>query len=183
MFSALPLFWTAGLNTAMGSTLAAGGCWVMQETFEPGAALALMARERVTEPYSLTHQTRALAEHPDWATTDLSALRCVYGKARTPVIRWRAIPGGSCRWGGACRDVRSSAPTVRHAAQAGRSVTVPCCPARLRVVDPETGKVLGVDDEGELCVSGATRMLGYLGRSPEECFDEDGFFPPATPAT
>jgi acyl-CoA synthetase (AMP-forming)/AMP-acid ligase II len=49
--------------------------------------------------------------------------------------------------------------------------------ARLRVVDPESGTLLGVDQEGELCVSGATRMLGYLGRSPDECFDEDGFFP------
>ena len=43
MWTALPMFWTAGLNTAMGATLAAGGCWVMQETFEPGQALALMA--------------------------------------------------------------------------------------------------------------------------------------------
>ena len=42
---------------------------------------------------------------------------------------------------------------------------MPCCPARLRVVDPDTGKLLGVDEEGELCVSGATRMLGYLGRA------------------
>ena len=31
MWTALPMFWTAGLNTAMGATLAAGGCWVMQE--------------------------------------------------------------------------------------------------------------------------------------------------------
>ena len=30
------MFWTAGLITAMGPILAAGGCWVMQETFEPG---------------------------------------------------------------------------------------------------------------------------------------------------
>jgi acyl-CoA synthetase (AMP-forming)/AMP-acid ligase II len=89
MFSALPLFWTAGLNTAMGATLAAGGCWVMQEVFEPGAALALLARERVTEPYTLPHQTVALAEHPDWQATDLSSLRCVYGKsafARHPTV-------------------------------------------------------------------------------------------------
>ena len=81
VWTALPVFWTAGLNTVMGSTLAGGACWVMQETFEPGAALALMARERVTEPYSLPHQTAALAEHPGWETTDLSSLRCVFGKS------------------------------------------------------------------------------------------------------
>src|SRR5581483_6259009 len=59
LWTALPIFWTAGLNTAMGATLAGGGCWVMQEVFEPGEALALMARERVTEPYALPHQTAA----------------------------------------------------------------------------------------------------------------------------
>ena len=36
MWTALPLFWTAGFNTAVGATLAAGGCWVAQEAFEPG---------------------------------------------------------------------------------------------------------------------------------------------------
>ena len=96
MWSALPLFWTAGLNTAMGSTLAAGGCWVMQETFEPGAALALMARERVTEPYTLPHQTGALEEHPDWATTDLSSLtlRVRQVGLRPPPDASRATPAG-----------------------------------------------------------------------------------------
>ena len=34
----------------------------------------------------------------------------------------------------------------------------------------------GVDQAGELAVGGATRMLRYLGRSAEECFDADGFF-------
>ena len=77
LWTALPMFWTAGLHTAMGATLAAGGCWVMQESFAAGEALRLMERERVTEPYCLPHQTAALEEHPDWLRTDLSSLRCV----------------------------------------------------------------------------------------------------------
>jgi fatty-acyl-CoA synthase len=180
MFSALPLFWTAGLNTAVGATLAAGGCWVAQETFEPGAALALMARERVTEPYTLPHQTVALAEHPDWAATDLSSLRNVYGKgafARHPRVEgdpgW-IMPVG---WGMSetCAFV-SAHPwdTPRARAKVGHGALLPG--ARLRVVDPDTGRALGIDEEGELCVAGATRMLGYLGRPPEACFDRDGFF-------
>ncbi|HEX6422616.1 MAG TPA: class I adenylate-forming enzyme family protein [Acidimicrobiales bacterium] len=181
MFSALPLFWTAGFNTAVGATLAAGGCWVGQETFDPGSALALMARERVTEPYTLPHQTAALAEHPDWATTDLSSLRCVYGKgayARHPRVAgdpgW-IMPVG---WGMSetCAFVCAHpSDTPRERARVGHGHLLPG--ARLRVVDPGTGRLLGVDEEGELRVSGATRMLHYLGRSPDECFDEDGFFP------
>jgi acyl-CoA synthetase (AMP-forming)/AMP-acid ligase II len=180
VFSALPLFWTAGFNTAVGATLAAGGCWVAQETFDPTAALALMARERVTEPYTLPHQTAALAEHPDWATTDLSSLRCVYGKgayARHPRVDgdpgW-IMPVG---WGMSetCAFVSAHpSDTPRPRAAVGHGALLPG--ARLRVVDPVTGARLGVGEEGELCVSGATRMLRYLGRSPEECLDDDGFF-------
>jgi fatty-acyl-CoA synthase len=180
VFSALPLFWTAGFNTAVGATLAAGGCWVAQETFEPAAALALMARERVTEPYTLPHQTATLAAHPDWASTDLSSLRCVYGKgayARHPGVDgdtgW-IMPVG---WGMSetCAFVCAHpSDTPRERAKVGHGALLPG--ARLRVVDPDTGRPLGVDEEGELCVSGATRMLGYLGRSPDECFDADGFF-------
>lgn len=180
MFSALPLFWTAGFNTAVGATLAAGGCWVAQETFDPAAALALMARERVTEPYTLPHQTAALAEHPDWETTDLSSLRCVYGKgayARHPRVDgdtgW-IMPVG---WGMSetCAFICAHpSSTPRERVKVGYGALLPG--ARLRVVDPDSGQLLGVNEEGELCVSGATRMLGYLGRAAEECFDEDGFF-------
>jgi fatty-acyl-CoA synthase len=180
MFSALPLFWTAGFNTAVGATLAAGGCWVGQETFEPGAALALMARERVTEPYTLPHQTGALVEHPDWATTDLSALRCVYGKgayARHPSVRpdpgW-IMPVG---WGMSetCAFVCAHpSDSPREQMKDGHGWLLPG--VRLRVVDPDSGRLLGPDETGELCVSGATLMLGYLATPREACFDADGFF-------
>ena len=137
MWTALPLFWTAGMNTAMGATLAAGGCWIMQEGFDPGEALRLMARERVTEPYTLPHQARALAEHPDWLTTDLSALRQVYGKSvftRHPTVQRRpelADAGGLGHVGdlrlrlGARQQRRSR----DHAAQPGPH---PCPAASLR---------------------------------------------------
>lgn len=180
LFSALPLFWTAGFNTAVGATLAAGGCWVAQEAFEPGTALALLERERVTEPYTLPHQTAALAEHADWERTDLSALRCVFGKgayARHPSVDgdpgW-IMPVG---WGMSetCAFVCAHpSDTPRERAKVGHGALLPG--TRLRVVDWTTGEPLGVDEEGELCVAGATRMLGYLGRAAEDCFDEDGFF-------
>lgn len=180
MFSALPLFWTAGLNTAVGSTLAAGGCWVAQESFDAATALALMSRERVTEPYTLPHQTVALAERPEWATTDLSALRCVYGKsayARHPSVT------GDTGWimpvgyglSETCSFVCSHpSDTPREVAKVGSGRLLPG--VRLRVVDPETGRPLPAGAEGELAVAGPTRMLGYLGRPAAETFDADGFF-------
>jgi acyl-CoA synthetase (AMP-forming)/AMP-acid ligase II len=180
MFSALPLFWTAGLNTAMGSTLAAGGCWVMQETFEPAAALKLMERERVTEPYTLPHQTQALAEHPDWKNTDLSSLRCVYGKsafARHPTVQgdpgWFMPVGYGLSETCAFFSSHTSA-TTRDVAK--RSMGRLLAGNELRVVDPTTGAAVEEGGWGELAVRGPTLMRRYLGRTPEECFDAAGFF-------
>ena len=90
------------------------------------------------------HQTAALAEHPDWASTDLSALRCVYGKgayARHPRVEgdpgW-IMPGGLGHVG----DVRlREAPTPHAPRSAPRSDTVPLLPgAGWWWVDPAYGE-------------------------------------------
>lgn len=180
MWTSLPVFWTAGLNTAMGSTLAAGGCWVMQEHFEAGAALALMERERVTEPYTLPHQTATLEEHPGWAETDLSSLRCVFGKsvfARHPLVRgdtaWNMpVAYGLSETCTGFASHRSDTPRELLRASSGRLLPG----NRLRVVDPDDGRELGPGEIGELTISGPTLMLGYVGRDARECFDGAGFF-------
>lgn len=180
MWTALPLFWTAGINTAMGSTLAAGGCFVMQEGFDAGVALRLMERERVTEPYTLPHQAKALEEHADWLGTDLSSLTCVYGKSvfnRHPTVsgdpNW-LMPVGyglseTCAFFAAhC----SSDPKQQLRESIGRLL-----PGNvLRVVDPASGQTLGPGGEGELLIKGPTLMERYIGKTRAECLDEDGFF-------
>jgi fatty-acyl-CoA synthase len=180
MWSALPLFWTAGLNTAVGATLAAGGCWVVQETFEPGAALALMAREQVTEPYTLPHQTGTLEEHPDWATTDLSSLTSVFGKsafARHPSVTgdttWM-MPVGYGLSETCAFFFSHSWSTPRELTKQSMGRLLPG--NQLRVLDPDTGRALGPGELGELAIKGPTLMRRYLGKTADECFDADGFF-------
>ncbi|GAC1311611.1 MAG: AMP-binding protein [Acidimicrobiales bacterium] len=180
MWTALPMFWTAGMNTAMGATLAAGGCWVMQEGFDAGQALRLMARERVTEPYTLPHQTAALEEHPEWEETDLSSLTCVFGKsafARHPRVTgdtsWNMpVAYGLSETCAIFITHRSDTPRELMKQSMGRLLPG----NRLRVVDPESGAVLGPDQDGELAISGPTLMEHYLHRTRDVCFDPDGFF-------
>lgn len=180
MWTSLPMFWTAGLNTALGATLAAGGCWVMQEWFEPGAAIELMARERVTEPYTLPHQTAALEEHPAWAVADLSSLRSVYGKsafARHPSVdgdkAWNMpVAYGLSETCTGFASHYSSTPRELLKASSGRLIPE----SRLRVVDPDDRHELDENEIGELTIAGPTVMMRYVGYDREECFDELGYF-------
>ncbi|MEY2468887.1 MAG: hypothetical protein QOF21_1585 [Actinomycetota bacterium] len=168
LWMAFPIFWTAGLNTGMGALLASGGCWVMQEAFEPHEALALMARERVTEPYCLPHQIGALAELPEWETTDLSSLKYVFGKsafARHPKVdgdtNWQLPVGYGLS--------ETCAYFVAHPADAGRDA-LKSSTGRLL-----PGNELTIDDD-EFCIKGPTLMKHYVGKTPAECFDAEGFF-------
>jgi acyl-CoA synthetase (AMP-forming)/AMP-acid ligase II len=181
MWTALPVFWTAGLCTAVGAALAAGACSVLQEVFEPGAALALLARERVTEPYGLPHQIAAMEEHPDWSSTDLSALRCVFGKsafARHPSVtdpdrHWQFPVGYGLSE--TCASFATHFSDVPRAVQ--RESMGPLLPGNeLRVVDPATRRELGAGEEGELTVRGPTLMEHYVGVRREDCLDAEGFF-------
>jgi len=181
VFCALPIFWTAGLTAAMGATLAGGGTWVMQERFEPGDALRLMERERVTEPHVFAHQARALEEHPDWASTDLSSCTRVFGKSvftRHPSVQ--ADPTWNMPVGYGLSETSSFLTglpwtTPREVFRTGTYGRL--LPGNeLRVIDPESGRVLGPDAEGELIVRGPTLMEHYVKRTRAECFDADGFY-------
>ncbi len=181
VWCALPLFWSAGLNMAMGATVAAGGCWVTQEGFDAGESLKLMERERVTEPHALPHQARALEEHPDWATTDLSSCTKVFGKSvftRHPTVvgdtAWNMPIGyGSSEM---C-SFATGLPWTTPREVFGKGSYGRLMPGNeLRVVDPESGRVLGASEEGELALRGPTLMEHYVKRTRAECIDPDGFY-------
>ena len=179
VWAPLPLFWTAGLTTALGPTLARGGCVVLQEIFDAGEALALLARERVTEPYTLPHQAAALAEHPDFAAADLSSLREVYGKSvftRHPRVTGDESWNMPVGWGMSetCASVvshRWDTPRAEMRASTGRLLPG----ARLRVVDPDTGVVLYPGEHGEFWIDGHTVIDRYIDRPRDETLDECGF--------
>ena len=181
MWTTFPLFWTAGFNTVMGATMAAGGCWVMQELFEAGAAIALIQKERVTEPYAVPHHTGAMEEHPDWAKADFSAVRCVSG--RSPFCRHASVTARDKNWHGvwAYGASETCAISITHYANTDPAVITASAgrllPGNsLRVVDTNSGSVLGAGEEGELCIKGPTLMERYVKTAREDCFDADGFF-------
>ena len=178
--SPFPLFWSAGIVSVLGSTLAAGGTYVGDEVFEPGAALKLIARERIDEYYGFPTHTAALADHPDWPTADLSSLTRVNGNNEfdghpnaRPDPAWHHIVAYGMSE--SCTSVvshLSTTPTAIQRQSAGR----PLPGVELRIADFDTGAVLGPGQEGEICVRSPTMMPHYVGMRREDSFDDEGFF-------
>ena len=144
LLSRFPYFWSGGFTMTLGGPLAAGATVIIVETFDAGAALELMERERVTALQVMPETYNEIVEHPDFRTRDLSALTLAVGAeplvAALPDRPWRAQANGYgltetftlCTWaepeetGGEFRIVH------------GR----PLPGIDLRIVDSETGEPL-----------------------------------------
>jgi fatty-acyl-CoA synthase len=180
VWSAFPFFWSAGLVMVMGATLAAGGCIVLQEHFDPGEALHLLESERVTSPHAWAHQLAELEDHPDWPRVDLSAIRqceafTSFGRHPSVHVEDKWSPRAAYGLSETCTIISSlpadTPPEIRDRSQGA------ILPGNLvRIADRDSGDALAVGAIGEITVKGPTLMLGYVKKLPEECFDEDGFF-------
>jgi fatty-acyl-CoA synthase len=180
-WSAFPLFWTAGFAMVMGATLAAGGCLVLQERFEPGEALALLAAERVNAPHAWPHQMAELEAHPDWARTDLSAVR--YVESFSPFGRHPSIAVPDDAWSPRAAfgltetfTIVTSTPADEPAQIRDRAQGRILPGNAIRIIDPASGEALAAGADGEIAVAGATLMKGYVKVPRDTTFDADGFF-------
>lgn len=172
-------FWSGNFTQAVGSTLSAGGCLVLQRFFDPGEALRLMQAERVTYPVAWPHQWARLAEHPLYNEVDLRSLRYV---GETSPLRMHPTVHADWNEPLACYgNTETLTLSTAHYSGTPKEISdgnhgVPLHGMTVRIVDPLTGRVLGRNENGEIAVKGATMMLGYLRVPAEETFDEEGFF-------
>jgi len=178
--SPFPLFWSAGIVSVLGSTLAAGGTYIADEVFEPGATLKLIARERIDEFYGFPVHTAALANHPDWLEADLSSLTRVQGNNEfdghphtNPDPNWNHIVAyGMSESCTAVVSHLSTTPVAIQRQSAGR----PLPGIDIKIIDFETGKPLDIGQEGEICVRGPILMPHYVGMRHEDNFDDENYF-------
>ena len=179
VLTAQPLFWSAGMAMSLGATLAAGATLILQETFEAGAALELIERERPTALHAWPHQEKSMAEQPDAGSRDLSSLRRIeFASPLAPLAGLEADEWGTYGSYGLSETftlasaLPASAPAEQRAATSGR----PLPGMELRIVDPTTGVAVASGEPGEIAVKGVTFMRAYYKVEPELYLDGNGFY-------
>jgi acyl-CoA synthetase (AMP-forming)/AMP-acid ligase II len=177
-WSANGFFWSGNFGMAIGGTLTAGGSLLLQKTFNASDALALMHDEKATMAIAWPHQWPQLEAAPNWNDVDLSAMKYLgseTGLARHPSINvsWQEP---ICAYGNTetftiSSIFESGTPEERIAGSSGE----PQPGMTFKIVDPLSGKIMPLSEEGEIAVKGPTLMLGYLGIPLDETLDEQGF--------
>ncbi len=172
----LPLFFNGGLVGVALATLDAGGGVLLQDVFDPSAAIDLMQRHRCSVFFGWPHQAEAIARDPAFDRERLGL---------------RKGPGANAAWASAllCDDHRCvgtwgmsetgpmaacskhSDPLDVRRASHGRAMPG----LEIRIVD-EGNQPLPPDTEGEIAVRGDSLMRTYHGADASDCFDQAGFF-------
>ena len=179
---AVPLFWSFGSANALPAIMTHGGSIVLQESFEPGEAIALIERERCSVYYGMVNMARAMLEHPAHPGRRLGNMRTglTIGPPEDLALTMRALGAdklcnvyGSTETYGNCAVTDAEDPLPLRLASQG----LPLPGMTIRAVDPLTRRPLEQGEIGELAVRGRTTPRYY--RAPEidaEAFDRDGFF-------
>jgi long-chain acyl-CoA synthetase len=180
-FGALPLFHVFGLTSGLTSSTKVGAELTLLPRFDPGKALEMVQRDRVTTFLGVPTMYAAMLHHPDASSFDTSSLDlCVSGGAAMPVEVLREFERTfDCKilegygLSETCAIASFNRPDIER--KPG-SIGLPVGGVDMRLVG-EDGRDVAQGDVGEILIRGPVVMSGYWNR-PEataEALGEDGW--------
>ncbi|MGA9489984.1 MAG: class I adenylate-forming enzyme family protein [Mycobacterium sp.] len=179
LYLPMPFFWVGGFGSGVLSALAAGATLVTEAIPQPGTTLRLLEREQVTLFRGWPDQAEALARHPSFAETDLSALRTGSLEALLPKAQ-RAQPGSRATLFGM---TEAFGPYCGYPADtdmprsAWGSCGKPFPGMEVRIADIDSGRPAPAGTVGMIEIRGSHTLRGIYRRGREDVFTADGFYP------
>jgi acyl-CoA synthetase (AMP-forming)/AMP-acid ligase II len=179
LYLPMPFFWVGGFGAGILSALIAGATLVTEEIPAPDTTLQLLEAEKVTLFRGWPDQAEALARRSGSTDVDLSSLQPGSLPALMPAAE-RGEPGsranlfGMTETFGPYSGYRLDTPMPR---ESWGSCGTPFDGMEVRITDIETGSPLSCGMEGQIEVRGPHVMQGICGRSREDVFTPDGFYP------
>ncbi len=177
-----PLFHVASLGMGALPLILKGGTIVLEKGFEPGRALRLIAEHGVTMLSGVPTTYQLLADHPDWATTDLTTLAkltCGGSAVPTRILNAYEERGLHFSQGYGMTETSPGAtslsPSMTRTKQG--SVGLPHFFTDVRIAD-EHGAPAAQGTVGEIEITGPNVFPGYLNLpdSTAAAFTADGWF-------
>jgi fatty-acyl-CoA synthase len=168
--SVLPLFHTGGLNCYSNPVLHAGGTVVIMRTFDPGLALQIIGdpSHGITTFFAVPAPYQFMAQHADFAITDLSRLRSA-GVGGAPcaltILQTWGVRGVHLMQGFGMTETSPAcifldpADAVRKLGSTGKVLMH----TEMRLVN-DAGGDCGANEIGELWVAGPNITPGYWNR-------------------
>jgi long-chain acyl-CoA synthetase len=181
LLGALPLFHSFGQTCGLNASVTAGSCLTMIPRFDPGKALEIIQRDKVTIFQGVPTMYVAMLNHDDRDDFDTSSLReCMSGGSAMPVEVMRGFEEAfGCKvLEGYGLSETSPVASFNHPDRERKpgSIGTPIEGVEMRVVD-EDGKEVEQGEVGEIAIKGHNVMKGYWNRpdATEESI-KDGWF-------
>ena len=168
VLGSLPLFHSFGQTVSMNASLRVGATLTLLPKFDPGEALEIMQRDRVTHYYGVPTMYGAMLHHPDRENCDTSSLRiCITGGAAMPVEVLRGFEEafGCELLEGYGLSETSPVASSNHPGRPRKpgSIGTPLREVEMKVVD-ENDVEVPQGEVGEIVIRGHNVMKGYWQR-------------------
>jgi acyl-CoA synthetase (AMP-forming)/AMP-acid ligase II len=171
----MPMFHTAQINCHCTSAVMVGATIHVHRGFDATRLLTTIESEGITQIFGLPMMYRALLDHPDIATTDLSSLRrALYAMAPMPEAQLRqCLEVFGCDFYLLFGQTEMSPTTTlfrpEHQLTHNGAAGTPVVNVQVEIMDPDGG-LLPRGGQGEIVYRGPHTMTEYL-KNPEATAD------------
>ena len=182
----VPLFHCFGCVLGVMSCVNHGATMVFLEKFDPIGVMSSISKEKCTATYGVPTMYIAMLDHPEFSKYDFSSLRTgIMSGSACPTHRMQQAndrmnmreitnPYGLTESGPVMTMTRYFETSIERKCQTiGQALPG----VEVAIIDPESGEIAPIGQDGEICCRGYGNMKGYY-KMPEQtakCIDANGW--------